>query len=107
MPNPGEIANLGKFQMFLEMCEVTKTLGGKLPPGLYLVFDAYSYPVIKSVRNDLLSAQTEIGIQAGRTSAAARPHMCGRSAALVRQVNMTGFGIRGGVPPGCIWWWVA
>ena len=31
MPNPGEIANLGKFQMFLEMCEVTKTLGGKLP----------------------------------------------------------------------------
>ena len=72
MPNPGEIANLGKFQMFLEMCEVTKTLGGKLPPGLYLVFDAYSYPVIKSVRNNLLSAQTEIGIH--------RPHihMCGR-----------------------------
>ena len=70
MPNPGEIANLSKFQMFLEMCEVTKTLGGKLPPGLYLVFDAYSYPVIKSVRNNLLSAQTEIGIQAGRTCAA-------------------------------------
>ena len=66
MPNPVEIANLGKFQMFLEMCEVTKTVGGKLPPGLYLVFDAYSYPVIKSVRNNLLSAQTEIGIQAGQ-----------------------------------------
>ena len=92
MPNPVEIANLGKFQMFLEMCEVTKTVGGKLPPGLYLVFDAYSYPVIKSIRNGLLGAQTETGI---------------RPAPQVGQVNTVGFRIRGGVPPECIWWWVA
>ena len=57
MSNPVEIPKLDKFQMFLEMCEATKTVGGKLPPGLYLVFDAYSYPVNKSVRNDLLGAQ--------------------------------------------------
>ena len=63
MPDVARSTKPDKFQMFLEMCEVTKTVGGKLPPGLYLVFDAYSYPVIKSIRNGLLGAQTETGIR--------------------------------------------
>ena len=85
MPIPVKITNLGKFQTFLEMCEVTKAVGGKLPPGLYLVFDAYSYPVIKSIRNGLLGAQTETGIrpapQVGQrcpTCGSGLPHLWGR-----------------------------
>ena len=78
MPNPMDGAKLSKFQMFLELCEVARTIGEKLPPGLYLVFDTYSYHVIKSVPNDLLSAQIKLG---------------SRLAAVVRQVDTTGFRI--------------
>ena len=46
MPNPVEIANLGKFQMFLEMCEVTKTVGGKLPLDYTWFFGSFKLYVI-------------------------------------------------------------